>query len=163
MRKALLALVGVYLVLITWIGYLGADPTMVELFEGGSQFVVIGLLLLFYAVPTVLTIWLVGLLARFTHRLAIPQGFDPGAVRDRTLLVLVLAFFARAATLLVLHFTGSSLGVVAFLAPLAVAVALTRSCAAGTLPRKVLAFLPAYLYIIADTVLLSVSAGTSPA
>lgn len=161
MRKALLALVVVYLALITWIGYLGADPALLELFTGASRIVVVGLLLVFYAVPTVLTIWLVGLLTRFTHRLALPDGFDAELVRERTLLLLVLEFFARAIALLVHHATGSNLGLVAFLVPLGATIAASGRCAATGLPKKVLAFLPLYLYLAADVVLVAMTSGTT--
>lgn len=159
MRKALLALVAVYLVLITWAGYLEADPAVLEMFEGGSRLVLLGLLLVSFAVPTVLTIWLVGLLTRFTHRLAIPEGFDQRVINDRTLGVLTLAFFARAVTLFVHHFSGSNLGLVAFVAPVVATIVLARSCAAGSLPRKALAVLPILLYLAADAVLLLMTTG----
>lgn len=158
MRKWLLALVALYVVSITWIGYLGADPDVLEAFGGQSRLVLFGVLIVFYAVPTALTIWLVGLLTRFSYRLAIKEAFDAAALRDRVLLLLVLAFFARALTLAVQWFAGSNLGLIGFCVPLAATIAVSRAQPGLAGPKRFLAFLPVYLYLVADVLLLLATA-----
>jgi hypothetical protein len=130
----------------------------VETFAG-KRWILLIALAAFYLVPTLLTLWLVRLLYRFTYKLSARGQPDVILVRQQSLIVLVVTFASHATALYLEHFLDATAGVALFLIPIAMVVWLSVKDRELVGMRKALAALPLYLYVVADVILLLQTAG----
>ncbi|MBK8461290.1 MAG: hypothetical protein WAS07_01320 [Micropruina sp.] len=160
MNKTRVALIAGYIAAVTWLGYLAADPAMREAFTGSSAYTLIAFLGALYAGVTLATVWFVAFLNRFSFKLAANDLYQPDVAKSAIHSLLVVALFSRLPGLLGQEFWHTNIGVAALLIPLALAVRAAWREPSLTGARKALAYLPIFVYLVADAgVLLSMGQG----
>jgi len=138
-------------------GYLSADEGLVASFEGPKTWLLVIGLMCFYALPTMVSLWLITLLFTVTYKLASPVPINPRAVRSQGRILLVALFFCHATAFYVLHFTSTMWGATSFVVGLAVvtiAVARDRVLQGA---KRFIAPIPLYTYAVADLALVAAS------
>ena len=152
-RKSLVVvLLLLYTAVVSWIGYLGADPGVAEAFTGSAGAVLIGALALVYGTVAGLTFWFVGFLTRLTYKMAAGRLAESRAAGLD--LVVVIALFSRLPGLLTTHFLHSGVGVATLAVPLIVGAVLLARDKRVAGPRKLLVLLPLAGYLVIDAVFL---------
>ncbi len=156
MKKfSLLALLAGYVVVVSLLGVAGASPAVREIFEGQSAALLVAMLAGVYGAATALTVLIVTFLTTLSYRLAAPAAFEAGLVRGKVHQLLLLAFWCRVPALALQQFAHTPLGAALAIIPLtALAVVALRD---ENLPgaRKLLAYLPFFLYLVADMVIVA--------
>lgn len=148
MKKSLVALVALYVIAVSWLGFRNADPAIAEAFAGDAGILLLGLLTVVYGTVAALTVWIVSTLTQLTHKLA---GCGQGAsVRDRIHTWMVVALVARIPMVLGQQFLGTNLGMIALAVPAALAVGAVNRDRELRGPAKAVAVAPFLLYLVAD-------------
>lgn len=145
-------LLAMYVAVATWIGFLSADPDLVDAFSGSARAILVVLLALMYAVIATVTVWLVSFLTRIVRKLTAPAAEDADRFAPVARGWVILALLARIPALLGRQFWGADVGVVLLLFPLVHALVwIARQPGRGS---KWLAVAPLAAYLAVDAFVL---------
>lgn len=154
MKLSMVLPLAAYVVLISWLGFSGADPAVGEALTGNSGTAVMALLALLYGGVTLLTVWLVGGLTLFTYKLSSRSTPSlSGATRTVYNLVLV-ELFMRLIALACEQWWQVDWGTLTLLLPAFAAIVVVARDRQVVGVGKLLAMAPFLLYTAADALFL---------